>query len=65
MIVFLAILAAAPVFAFIFAIIGAATASSSDSDSDSILASFAQTPTFLGPDLSYRSRLFASFICFF
>jgi hypothetical protein len=44
---------------------GAATTSASDSESDSIFASFAQTPTFFGPDLSYRSRLAASFTYFF
>lgn len=62
--VFFVTFEAAAVLAFILARTGAAT-SSSDSEEDSIFASLAQTPTFLGPDLSYRSRLAASFSAFF
>jgi len=42
---------AAAVFALIFARTGAVT-TSSESEAESIFASLAQTPTFLGPDLS-------------
>ena len=61
--VFFVTLEAAAVLALILARTGAAT--SSYSEEDSIFASLAQTPTFFGPDLSYRSRLAASFSAFF